>query len=160
MVGTAGRVSDISAGAVFERIHAKLAALLRVSEQRTAQVRLPFSSTSITGTTVLTVWTPTPGFKFLLKGYDITVGVRTVLAASNLVSFGFWDNAVATAAIAPVCSFQATDPAGVHFQVTKDYGEGILSATADNALVLGPSATISTGVLDVMGVVWGDHVQD
>ena len=131
----------------------------QIEEERAASVRLPFHAAStITGTTLLSVWTPTPGFRFKLKGFDLTVVVGTVLAASAPVTFGFWDGSVANGAIAPVTGFQPTDEAGLVFNVTKSYGDGVESGAADRALVLGPSATISTGVIQALGVVWGDHV--
>jgi hypothetical protein len=164
IAGEEGRIgSYIGAyigASVFERILGRLTAIQSVESHRSADVRLPFfAASTITGTTLLTIWTPTPGFKFKLKGYDLTALVTTVLAASAPVSFGFWDGSVANGPIAPVTGFQATDESGLLFNVQKEYGDGITSGAADRALVLGPSATISSGVIQAFGVVWGDHVR-
>jgi len=151
---------DGSAGDVFERILAQLEGLRTVEDNRKSVVRLPFHNAStITGTAVLTVWTPTPGFKFSLKGFDITVVVDDDISSSEPVILGFWDGSVANGPIAPIAAFQDNDVEGTFFSVSRSYEEGIVSGAADRALVIAPNATIGSGVVHVMGVIWGDHVE-
>ena len=79
-------------------------------------------------------------------------------AAANPRILGFWDNSTA----APVCDaqmvFGATEPIGTWLAARVDLREGTISATANNVLKLGFSGTISTGVLSVSGVVWGEEL--
>jgi len=141
----------------LERIHAKLERLVEIENARSNDVYLPFHDVStITGTSLLSVWTPNPGQRFRLKGFDVTVIVDTDIAGTDPVVFGFWDDSVSDP-IAPVTGFQANDPEGMLFNVSKTLGEGVPSGAADRVLKLGCNATIGAGVLHVFGIVWGDH---
>jgi|DEB0MinimDraft_3_1074331.scaffolds.fasta_scaffold85281_2 hypothetical protein len=143
-----------------ERIHSKVDLLARTASKRTAEVVVPFQdATTITGTATLAVWTPTPGFRFLLKGFDVTILIAADIAAAAPVTFGFWDGTVANGPIAPLTAFQDNDPEGLMFSVQREFHNGIRSGAANRPLVIAPNADIGAGVVHVFGIAWGDHVE-
>lgn len=119
----------------------------------------PFSSTTtITGTTLLSVWSPS-GKKFVLKGYSVTAVVRTAFAGSNPVILQWFDNANSAFICDAGMAFEASAVAGVSYSTGYVWlREGIISATAGNVLKLGFAETISTGVLSVAGVALGEEL--
>ena len=127
--------------------------------ERWSNVFRPFySASAITGTSQLTVWDPAVGKKFVLKGFSITAVVRTTLAAANPKILGFFDNATSAYVCDAGISFFGTAPIGTWFTASRDLAEGIPSAAADNNLILGVPGDLTTGVIEVMGCVWGEEI--
>ena len=124
-----------------------------------APLATPFSNaTTITGTTLLTVWDPAAGKKFVLKGFSLTAVVRTDFAASNPVVLQWFDDSTAAFIADAGMAFESATPAGRYFSTGYVWlREGVPSAAADRVLKLGFSETISTGVLSVAGVVLGEE---
>lgn len=116
-----------------------------------------YDATTITGAALLSVWSPS-STKFRLKGWHIVAVVRTAFTPTNPVLFGLWDNSTA-AAVMGLASFSTTTNIGDQWLCTTPVRwSGHTSATASNVLKLGCDATISSGVISVMGCVWGDEV--
>lgn len=117
-------------------------------------------NTTITGTTLASVWTPTGSKKFVLKGFELTAVVRTVFAAANVRILTFYDNSTAAVVCSAGMAFQATADVGTFFSTPGVVWlrEGVMSATATNVLKLGFNGDISTGVLAVAGVCFGEEV--
>lgn len=124
-----------------------------------SNVFTPFElSATITGSTLADIWTPASGKKFVLKGFEVTAIVRTAFAAANPCVLMFYDDSTAAPACSAGMAFEATAVVGTWYATARVLREGKTSETADNVLKLGFSASISTGVLSVAGVVWGEEV--
>ncbi len=131
-------------------------------------------SGSLTSTTALTVWTPSTGKRFLLKGYAITGIVSPdVLAASAGVLIYLADGGNSNAVVAPVATIHKTAAADVTAftagnsgtsatgtPVVVNLGSGRRgSATGSSGtLKLTTDITIGSGDIKVVGVVWGREV--
>lgn len=121
------------------------------------------TSTTITGTTLATLWTPATGKKFVLK-YALLYGYVTTVLSGATVGDGpmLLDNAVATPLLVLGRIAAATDAVGTAytFFATTPFklDNGIESATANNVLKIGTTATIGSGVIRVIGVVAGDEI--
>ena len=117
---------------------------------------VPFNAT-ITGTNSHTIWDPTTGTKFRLKGYDIKVAVDTSLDATGSVTLGLWDNSN-SALVAAVAILREGAAKGERYSDRADLREGVVSSTANNNLILQGHSTLGAGVIRVAGVVWGEEV--
>ena len=120
----------------------------------------PFIGAAITGTTAVTIWTPSTGKRFVLRGFAITAIVRDVLAAAKPGTLYFHDSSSSTTVICPVGSFGATDAAGTILTGTAgpftiDLGSGVRGTAVDTTLKLAASLDIGSGVIRYSGVVWG-----
>jgi len=120
----------------------------------------PFIGAAITGTTAATIWTPSTGRRFVLRGFAITAIVRDVLAAAKPGTLYFHDSSSASTVICPVGSFGATDAAGTILTGTAgpftiDLGSGVRGTAIDTTLKLAASLDIVGGVIRYCGVVWG-----
>lgn len=121
------------------------------------------TSTTITGTTLANIWTPATGKKFVLK-YALLYGYVTTNLAGATVGDGpmLLDNAAATPLLVLGRIAATTDAAGTAytFFATTPFklDNGIESAAANNVLKIGTTATITTGVIRVIGVVAGDEI--
>ena len=115
-------------------------------------------STSITTTGTATVWTPASGKRFRLKYISIVSAISTTLAGTG-VQLNFYDNAVGgSALIWPIAVFAANQAAFASLTTGSPIllpTPGILSAAANNALIIGCDATISTGKIQLAVVVGG-----
>lgn len=131
--------------------------------------------TSLTGTDADSILDPTSGFKFRLKGFAISATVSTVLAGTG-VSLFLCDMAAADTsfsaaeAIWPLAGFAADQAAGsvirndsnVVFIPKLSYrgssrAYGYLSTAANNEIKIMANATISTGVIQISGVLFYDE---
>lgn len=117
-------------------------------------------NTSFTTTGLATAWTPASGLKFVLMGWSLAINVKTVLAAGDEVQLCFVDNALATAVGPALAGFAANAPIGTCFlaQFQMQAG-GWESATADNVLKIAATADVSTGVINITGMVWGREIK-
>ena len=120
----------------------------------------PFIGDSITGTTAVTIWTPSTGRRFVLRGFAITAIVKTTLVAANPGTLYFHDSSSTTAVICPVGSFatlaaQDTVLTGSNGPFTIDLGTGVRGTAVDTTLKLAPSLSIGAGEIRYCGVVWG-----
>jgi hypothetical protein len=120
----------------------------------------PFINNSITGTTAATIWTPSAGRRFVLRGFAITAIVQTVLAAANPGTLYFHDSSSGTQVVAPVASFDATAAAGTILTGSAgpfvlNLGSGVRGTAVGNSLKLAASLDIVGGVIRYAGVVWG-----
>ena len=114
-------------------------------------------NTTLTGTGAYTVWDPTTGTKFRLKGYDVKVAVDTTLTGTGSVVLGFWDNAN-SAPVATVATLREGASKGERYSDRADLREGFVSSAANNNLILQGHATLGAGVVRVSGIVWGEEI--
>jgi len=133
-------------------------------------------STAVTGTDTDAILTPTTGKKFVLKGFQIHAIVTTVLAGTGTALFlcdmASGDSSFAIGdAMWPIAGFAADAAAGSVvrndvepvFIPVKDYRSGVralgkISAAANNQIKISPNASLSTGVIQVSGVLYYDEV--
>jgi hypothetical protein len=130
-----------------------------------ASVVKNFAAT-FTTTGNVAAWTPTTGKKFVLKGFAINAVVTTALAGTGTSLHLVDGTAVGTNGVNivwPLAAFSATQAAGsvlrqptVSIQPYKP--GGFVGSTVSQALRIVANADISTGVIAVSGVVWGDEV--
>lgn len=120
----------------------------------------PFIGAAITGTTAATIWTPSTGRRFVLRGFAITAIVRDVLAAAKPGTLYFHDSSSSSVVICPVGSFDATAAAGTILTGSAgpfvlNLGSGVRGTAVGNSLKLAASLDIVGGVIRYAGVVWG-----
>jgi hypothetical protein len=130
-----------------------------------ASVVKTFSGT-FTTTGNVAVWTPATGKKFVLKGFAINAVVTTVLAGTG-TSIHLVDGTSVGASgvniVWPLAAFSATQAAGSVLRqptvsIVPYKSGGFVGTTAGQALRIVADASISTGVIAVSGIVWGDEV--
>lgn len=102
----------------------------------TATVAKTRANASITAASPATIWTPTTGKKFRLRGLSLSMSVAGQIIVKD-----------ATTEVARSPQLAAN---GVWTLGAGDLGDGILSAAANNVLAIDVSATASVG-----GMVWG-----
>jgi hypothetical protein len=126
-----------------------------------SNVTKPFyAATTITSTTLLSVWTPTSGKKFVLKGFELTAVVRVAMAAANPKILGWWDDSISS----PICSagmaFDVGAPIGTFFSTPGVVWlrEGISSGAVNRVLKLGVSGDLMGGTIEVMGCAYGEEL--
>lgn len=123
------------------------------------EVFLGFSGNDVIGTTKATLWTPSTGRRFVLRGFSITAVVQTVLAASDPSTLRLTDSGNTTT-VAPVGSYDATAAAGTIITgsagpLTVNLHEGVRGSVVGSTLQLTASNDIGTGRIRYAGVVWG-----
>lgn len=108
----------------------------------------------VTTNGTLTIWTPASGKKFRVKAVYVDATVDVVLAASGTagVYLQVFDD---TTAILDVAAFTTTAAAGTSKSRMIDLRQGYVSATANNALKIGFSASITTGKVDLSVIAIG-----
>lgn len=133
---------------------------------------LKYVDTSFTTTGLATAWAPTSGKFLRIYQVDLEAYVTTVLASAtigdrlrlcdNVVGnfikgFAFDAATTATRAAQGGSIVSATDAITVHYgRCQIDFGPyGVRLGTVSNALKVGLSATITTGVIAVTGFVVG-----
>jgi len=127
-------------------------------------------STAVTGTDTDAALTPTTGTRFRLIGYQIHAAVTTVLAGTGTALFlcdmASGDTSFALSeCIWPIAGFAANAAAGTVVRndttpvlihkfngVQKSFG--FRSAAIDNQIKISANATLSTGVIQVSGVLF------
>jgi hypothetical protein len=142
----------------LEKLYGSLAALASVAGQGRVTDVIGFSDNStVTGTTLYTIWTPKNGHSFVLLGFSITCSVRTAFGGSVHSQIQLFDGSTSnTAAVISGC--RSTEGAGNSFSRSLDIPNGYRSKAADNSLKIGLPDTIGGGVLFVSGTVWGREV--
>lgn len=132
-------------------------------------------TTAVTATDTDIALTPTTGTRFRLKGFAIHATVTTNLAGTGVVLF-LCDMASAdttfatTKAIWPIAGFSAAATAGTVVRNDTDIvllpllgyrgqarAYGYRSSAKDNCIKISPNATLSTGVIQVSGVLFYDE---
>ena len=130
-----------------------------------ASVVKNFSGTFTTTGNVV-AWTPATGKKFVLKGFAIQAVVTTTLAGTGTAIYLNDGTAIGTSGVNivwPLAAFAANQAANsVLRQPTTSIVPykpgGFVGSTAGQALRIVADASITTGVIAVSGVVWGDEV--
>lgn len=121
------------------------------------------TSTTITGTTLADIWTPATGKTVVLKFAQLYAYVTTVLSGATAGDGpALLDNAAATPLLMLGRIAAATDAAGTAYTFFAStpfkLDNGIPLAAANRVLRIGTTATITTGVIRVIGVVAGDEI--
>ena len=114
----------------------------------------------LTTTGTSTIWTPASGKKFVVYGWDIHILTTvTLAAAAGGVALCLYDASVSDANIIGTLEALRSDAsAGQMFHSQLDRRFGHTSATADQALIVGPAIDITTGKVRISGTVWGTEV--
>lgn len=113
-------------------------------------------STTFTGASLSTIWTPAAGRRITFKGCSLRARVTTTLAATAGDAIFLCDNAIGNLLIPIGVIGTATDAAGKDFSpVYFDMDMGYRLAATGNVLKVGTTATIGAGVIAVHGFVWG-----
>lgn len=115
---------------------------VRIVDRDHNEVRIPstfkkLDNVAVTALTGVTAWTPASGKKFRLMGWNLSTSVAAAIE--------FHDNTVGAT---PILQTPLLAAAGYHNSV--NMGNGFLSATADNVLILDVTASGN-----VSGMVWG-----
>ena len=125
-----------------------------------SEIYQPFIGAAINGTTAATIWTPSTGKRFVLRGFAITAIVRDTLVAAKPGTLYFHDSSSSSVVICPVGSFGATDAAGTILTGTAGpftivLRRAVPATATDTTLKLAASLDIGTGTIRYCGVVWG-----
>ena len=109
-----------------------------------------------------TLWAPSAGTKFRLRGGELSATFTTRGTGSGidrlLVMSG--GASAATDTLWSLGPFDRASPAGyvVADRVAISLAEGVRGKSVDEVLRIGASATIGSGVIQVSGIVWGTEV--
>lgn len=125
---------------------------------------------AISGTGTLTVWTPTVGRRFRLKGYAVAGVVSPDSLDTAEAVLLYFQDAATLSVVAPIAAigedataeasvFSGVAPAaatpGVGSPVVVHLGSGRLGSAAGVALRIAADITLGAGDIKVVGCVWG-----
>jgi hypothetical protein len=117
-------------------------------------------ATTFTGAAQAIIWTPAVGKRITLKGCALRCRVTTALAgATPGDAICLFDNAVGTPIVSLGVVASATDaPGAAQYGFTFfNLDLGYPLAAVNNVLKVSTLATITTGVIAINGLVWGDE---
>lgn len=112
----------------------------------------------LTTTGTQTIWTPGSGKKFVLRGWHINTLVTVALtpAGGGAVGVNLYDATVDSANIVGnLTLLRNSSQDGEFYPSHNEYPAGFSSTTADQALIVGMTQSITTGFIRVCGSVWG-----
>lgn len=122
-----------------------------------------FSGT-FTGAGSLTIWAPSLGTRYKVKGISVVGIVDTLLAASNPITFfvadGTSGNIVAPITVAAASAAAGTLLPSTGVPVFVDLREGCIGSAAATTLVIKSSVSIGSGVVRFVGTAFGEEVVD
>lgn len=117
---------------------------------------------NVTGTTAFTVWTPSTGKRYVLRGWSCIAVVKTVLVTgAGAAHTLFFKDGTGAFPVAPICPYVSNaavdtilraDPAPVLLD------SGIAGSVVDSPLTIATGNDIGTGVIRFTGVVWGVEI--
>jgi hypothetical protein len=112
---------------------------------------------------MLTVWTPSPSTRFLLKGGYLSVTVETeiLISVGSSDTLMLLDGGNKAACLYPIGIYANGDrPDTVITRGVErfDLGAGNLSSAADNILKIGANNNLTSGQFRVIGTLWGDEM--
>lgn len=147
----------------LNRLAATLAGQVQVTKtdpRRDASVYRTGSG-NISGTGTLSVWDPSTGRSYLLKGFVVTAVVNDTLAVSGGEAglLYFYDDDDSDRLVAPIGAFDGDAVIGTSInRDVPDLGSGIRGSVAGSDLKIKFGKDVTSGNIDVGWCVWGDEV--
>jgi hypothetical protein len=156
-VGDGQRDTGRALAAIGQSLAGSLQATVVVPREDATIYRGGTGTFTTTGT--ITAWDPSPGTRFLLKGFLVTIVVSDTLAAADEVLFYFADDADSDRVVAPIGAAVGNAAAGtIITRDVPDLGSGRLGSAADSNLLIRADIDITTGDVKVVWECWGHEV--
>ena len=117
---------------------------------------------TVTGAASQTLWTPSPGRKFRLRGGELSATFTTRGTGAGICHLVLFRVGTASHVVSSLGALDCASPAGymVANRAAIDLVEGVRGEALGDLLKVGATATIGSGEILVSGILWGTEVRN